>query len=87
MSVTPLGNYLLTEEVKVERIPGRGLGLYSSLLGNVKSTVYGRIQALQCYKLLSGDKGEGSWIVGLLRNEILGSRAVRRNLGSRVTLK
>ena len=35
--------------------------------------------------LLYGDKREGTWVVGLLRDEILDSRAIRRNLDSRVT--
>ena len=48
----------------------------------MKSTVSGQVWALQCCKLLFGDKGEGTWIVGLLRDEILDSRvggfAIRR---------
>ena len=58
-----------------------GSRLYSDLLGNVKSTVSGRAQALQCCKLLSRDKGEGTWIVGLLRNESLVSRAYEKEPG------
>ena len=58
---------------------------HGDLLGNMKSTVSGRVQVLQCCKLLSGDKREGTWIVGLLRDESLDSKAVRRNLDSRVT--
>ena len=62
-------------------------GFYGDLLGNMKSTVSGRVQVLQCFKLLSGDKREGTWIIWLLRNESLGSRVVIRNLGSRVASK
>ena len=39
--------------------------LHNDLLGNTKSTVSGRVQVLQCCELLSGDKREGAWIVGL----------------------
>ena len=51
----------------------------------MKSTVTSRVEVLQCCKLLYGDRREGTWIVGLLRNERLGSKAVRKNLGRRVT--
>ena len=51
----------------------------------MKLTISGRVQVLQCCKLLSGDKREGTWIVGLLRDESLNGRAVRRNLDIRVT--
>ena len=81
MSIVLLRNYLLTEEVTVERIPGQGPGCIVTRYGMVKSTVSGRIQALQCCKLLFGDKGEGTWIVGLLRDEILDSRAYEKEPG------
>ena len=71
--------------MKVECIPSQGLGCTLTHWGNVKSIVSGRVQALQCCKLLSGDKGEGTWIVGLLQYESLDGRATRRNLDSRVT--
>ena len=73
------------EEVKVGCIPGQGPGCTTTRWGKVKLTVFDRVQASQCCNLLSGDKGEGIWIVGLLRNERLDIRAVRRNLDSRVT--
>ena len=66
---------------------GQGPGCTATYWGNVKSTISSRVQVLQCCKLLSGDKREGTWIVGLLRNESLDSRAMRRNLGRRVTSK
>ena len=53
--------------------------------GSMKSIVSDRVQVLKRYKLLSRDKREGTWIVGLLRDESLDSRALRRNLGRTVT--
>ena len=47
----------------------------------MRLTVSGRVQALQCCKLLSRDKGEGTWIVGLFQNESLGSRACMKEPG------
>ena len=64
---------------------GQGLGCTATYWGNVKLIVSGRFQVLQCYELLSEGKREGTWIVGLLQDESLDSRAVRRNLDSRVT--
>ena len=37
-----------------------------------------------CCKLSSRDEREGTWMVGLLQNESLNSRAMRRNLDSKV---
>ena len=51
----------------------------------MKSILIGRVQVLQCCKLLYGDKREGNWIVGLLRVESLDNKAMGRNLDNRVT--
>ena len=77
----------MIEEVEVNCISGQGPGCIVTYWGNVKPTVSGRVQVLHCCKLLSGDKREGTWIVGLLRDEILDGRAIRRNLVRRVTSK
>ena len=77
----------MIKEIEVNFLSGQGPGCTTTYWGNVKLTVSGRVQVLQCYKLFSRDKGEGTWIAGLLRNESLNSRAVRRNLDSRVTSK
>ena len=37
----------------------------------MKSIVSGQVQVLQCCKLLYGDKGEGTWVVRILRRESL----------------
>ena len=73
--------------MEVNCISGQGPGFTATYWGNVKLTASGRVQVLQCCKLLSGDKREGPWIVGLIRNESLDSRAYGRNLDNRVTSK
>ena len=67
--------------MKVDCIPGQGPGCTTTRWGNVKSIVSDRVQASQCCNLLSGDKKEGTWIVGLLQNESLGSRAFEKEPG------
>ena len=66
---------------------GKGPGWTATYWRNVKPSVSGRVQVLLCCKMLSGDEREETWVVGLLRNESLDSRAMRRTLDSRVTLK
>ena len=55
--------------------------------GSVKLIVSDRSEVLQRYKLLFEDKRVDTWIVRLLRDESLNSRAMRRNLGRMVTSK
>ena len=83
----PLIYWGMIKEVEVSGVSGQGPGCTATYWGNVKSIVFDQVQVLRCCKPLSGDKREGTWIVGLLRNESLDSRAMRRNLGCRVTSK
>ena len=67
--------------MKVECISGQGIGCTATRWGNVKLIVSNRVQASQFCNLLSGDKKEGNWIVGLLRNESLDNRACEKEPG------